>query len=200
MSASEFGSCRGAGSVGGLVARAADALLAQCQGFVRGLPQRAYEAESRVIKGGSIGKHVRHVLDHYGAIFLALDTGEPITYDRRERHVPMETSPAAALEAIAELRRRVGSSTPETLGAGVRVRVMLSADGTEAELGSTVGRELAFATHHAIHHNAMMKAIAQEFGQGCDPGFGKAPSTLNFEGKECAIETKAAAARVELRP
>jgi hypothetical protein len=48
-------------------------------------------------------------------------------------------------------------------------------------LGSTLARELAFASHHAIHHHAMMKAIAQEHGQAAESGFGVAPSTLNHE-------------------
>jgi hypothetical protein len=58
---------------------------------------------------------------------------------------------------------------------------MLSGDGHEAELESTLGRELVFATHHAIHHHAMMSAIASEFGIKVGPDFGKAPSTINHE-------------------
>ncbi len=176
MSCSGGCSCEGHGAV----AAAADAILAQCAGFVEALPDRAYTADSRLIRGGSVGKHVRHVLDHFSAIFTAADLGEAIAYDRRERNVPMETQREHALTTIAELRGRVTQSGP-TLGGTVRVRVMLSASGQEAELSSTVARELAFATHHAIHHHAMMKAIASEFGVGSDDQFGKAPSTLSFE-------------------
>jgi hypothetical protein len=49
------------------------------------------------------------------------------------------------------------------------------------ELVSTLGRELAFATHHAVHHQAMMKAIAFEFGVEVEECFGKAPATVNAE-------------------
>jgi len=63
----------------------------------------------------------------------------------------------------------------------VRVRVMLCADGQHAELGSTLGRELAFAAHHAVHHHAMVAAIAAEFGLSAPDGFGRAPSTIHHE-------------------
>jgi hypothetical protein len=58
---------------------------------------------------------------------------------------------------------------------------MLTSDGVDAELGSTLGRELAFATHHAVHHHAMLGAIAAELGVATPPEFGKAPSTIRHE-------------------
>ena len=56
------------------------------------------------------------------------------------------------------------------------------------ELMSTIGRELGFAAHHAIHHLAMVKIIAlhtaglEETDLPFD--FGKAPSTVRFEEEE----------------
>ena len=35
--------------------------------------------------------------------------------------------------------------------------------------------------HHAIHHHAVMGAIAMEQGLDIPAGFGKAPSTINHE-------------------
>lgn len=58
---------------------------------------------------------------------------------------------------------------------------MVAESGLEVDLASTLGRELAFATHHAVHHAAMMKAIASEFGVTAETAFGKAPSTLLYE-------------------
>ena len=61
----------------------------------------------------------------------------------------------------------------------------LSSDLDEMGLTSTIGRELAFVAHHAIHHMAMCKIIAintLQFEESELPaGFGKAPSTLIFE-------------------
>ena len=163
------------------VAAAAAALLNQCEEFIRGVPIAAYATESRTLKGGTIGKHIRHTLDHFRA---ALD-GAPslrgarvIDYDHRQREVPMETQPSEALLAIAGLREQLVRLDAEQLRAPVRIRVMLTGDGAETELGSTLARELAFAVHHAIHHHAMMGAIASEQGLAVAPEFGKAPSTI----------------------
>jgi hypothetical protein len=163
------------------VAAAAIALLDQCAGFVRLTTGTAYTGESRVLKGGTIGKHIRHSLDHFRAALDGASHGVPVEYDRRERNVPMESDPVAALSAIAALRGRLSSLGNDSLTTPLRVRVMLSGDGAEAELGSTLGRELAFAAHHAVHHHAMLGAIAAEFGIQTGAEFGKAPSTLTHE-------------------
>ncbi len=166
------------------VAAAGMAMLDQCAAFVGCVGDREYAADSRTHKGGTMGKHVRHVLDHFRAALdgAAGGTETVIDYDHRARNVPMETDRGAALEAIAALRSRLAALPDTDLTQAVRVRVMLSGDGAEAELRSTLGRELAFASHHAVHHHAMLKAIAAEFA--IDPGeeFGKAPSTIRGGG------------------
>lgn len=170
------------------VAAAGLALLDQCAAFVNHLGDAAYRGESTTIKGGTIGKHVRHVLDHYRAALEPVcgsggggGAGGTIDYDHRERDVPMETDRRAALGAIAHVRGRLAALCDADLARPVRVRVMLARDGSEAQLGSTLGRELAFATHHAVHHQAMVKAMAAEFGVDAGEQFGKAPSTLHHD-------------------
>ena len=58
---------------------------------------------------------------------------------------------------------------------------MISSSGETEVLATTLGRELAFATHHGVHHVAMMRAIACEHGVLLNEDMGKAPSTLNNE-------------------
>lgn len=168
-------------AAGAAVALQARAVLEQCAAFISGIDDRAYAAGSGVLKGGTIGKHVRHSVDHFAAIFAGLDADAPIDYDHRHREVPMETQRAAALGAIQRLSGRLGEFGADQLGAPVRVRVMLSGAGDEAELSSTLARELFFAAHHAIHHHAMIKAIAAEFACACGPEFGVAPSTIHAQ-------------------
>jgi uncharacterized damage-inducible protein DinB len=162
------------------VSEAASALLEQCAAFIQCVPLAAYAAESRTIQGGTIGKHIRHTLDHFRAAMEGAH-GRIIDYDHRQREVPMETEPTEALEAIARLRDQLSMLAAQRLHAPVRIRVMLTGDGVEAELGSTLARELAFATHHAVHHHAMLGAIAAEMGIAIAPGFGKAPSTIRHD-------------------
>ena len=144
----------------------ATALLDQCGAMLALVPDGAYAATSEALGGGTIGKHVRHSLDHFAALLAVAHAGSPgpVDYDRRARDVPVEHDRAAARAEVARLGLLVSELEPGVADRPVRVRVMLAGDGAEAELGSTIGRELFFAVHHAIHHHAMIKAIAGEFG------------------------------------
>ncbi len=150
----------------------------------------AYAAESEVMRGGTIGKHLRHTLDHFEALFAerreggALDTAEAggaIDYDHRSRGGAVETDPGAARARIGSLRARLVGLSEAELAKPVAVKVMLSGAGEQAVASSTLGRELAFAFHHAIHHQAMMRAIAEEQGVAVPSDFGKAPDTIRHE-------------------
>lgn len=163
-------------------ALASERMLAQCAQVVAGLDDRAYCAPSKVLPGGTIGKHVRHVLDHFAAALAAIERPEAvIDYDHRLREVPEETSRSAAarrVEAIRHLLARVDACAADK---PVRVAVMLAADGTCAVLGSTLAREVAFAAHHAVHHYAMIGALCREQGVSVPESFGKAPATMQHE-------------------
>jgi len=166
-------------AAGCAVARSAIGVIGQCESLLSGLSDGAYSAPSRVLPGGTVGRHVRHALDHFVALLSGYECRRTVEYDRRERGVPMETDRGAALIALARMRDRLGLVRQPDMDAPVRVRVMLDASGADAELTSTLGRELAFAAHHAVHHHAMIKAIAAEHGHEASEAFGTAPSTLN---------------------
>lgn len=169
------------------VAIQADALLAQCDELVGSLPDDTFCATSERLAGGTIGKHLRHCLDHYRALLCdEVAGGAVVDYDHRDRDVAEETDRTVAQREIAGVRERIAGLGEDAMAGPVRIRVMLSAAGDEAELGTTLGRELAFATHHAIHHCAMMKSIAGEFGATPPAGFGTAPSTLNHEANQAS--------------
>lgn len=56
----------------------------------------------------------------------------------------------------------------------------LNTQGESEGFPSTLARELAFATHHAIHHHAIIKMIATSIDYKLPSEFGVAPSTQNF--------------------
>lgn len=161
-------------------AAAALAALRHCELFLEGVTDEQYASGHPVGGGASIGQHVRHALDHFCAV-LSGCVGEVIDYDHRRRDTPVEKSRREGLAAIGELAARLCAMPGGSRDAVVRVRVMLSGSGDEAELGSTLGRELAFAAHHAVHHFAMMSMIGRAMGATVPEGFGKAPSTLHHE-------------------
>lgn len=159
---------------------ASNALLA-CAAFLNGLPDWAYTRPSAVMHHATIGQHTRHALDHYHAA-LRGSTGGVIDYDHRERGTAIETERGAALSAIDAIRDALARVDRPRAEEQVHVIVMVDSDsGRTVELGSTLGREIAFAAHHAVHHHAMMSAIAREFGLPVPDGFEKAPSTLHHE-------------------
>ncbi len=158
----------------------ADAMLEQCATFIGLVGEPLYARPCEALDGGTIGQHVRHSLDHFRAA-LAGAEGGCVEYDRRERETAIERDPAAALAEIGRLRERLAGIGGAEARSDVVIRVMVSADGTMAELGSSVGRELAFASHHAVHHHAMMGAMARSLGIEPPAGFGKAPATLGHE-------------------
>jgi len=71
----------------------------------------------------------------------------------------------------------------------IKTSFLLSADGTngttDTEMVSTIGRELGFVVHHAIHHMAMVKIIAMKTlslaAKDLPPDFGRAPSTTQYD-------------------
>jgi len=135
--------------------------------------------------GASMGQHVRHAVDHVAALLNGFegdaDQGGVIAYDRRERGSAIESDPAEASRVVRDLCERLEGLDEVQLACPLTIRVMVSGDGCEVELPTTLGRELAFVTHHMIHHLAMIKAICGELGLDSPSAFGRAPSTVRHE-------------------
>ena len=165
------------------VTLAASGVLRRCSNLLCDLDDDQYTRASGVLPASTIGKHVRHILDHFAALLLC-EPGCAIDYDHRERGTPDETSRRAALARITECETALRNRVPSDDNGLVTIRVMLTADGGQTTLGTTMARELAFAAHHAEHHLAMIAAIAREVGAAVPADLGKAPSTLNHESRQ----------------
>lgn len=159
---------------------AACALLGQLDVLVQSTDDDAYTAPCTAMGGGSIGAHVRHTLDHFCAALKGLN-GDTVDYDHRDRGTDVQTSTDAARTEIARVVEHLGAINHADVDKAMTIRVMLTGDGACTELKTSVARELAFATHHAVHHNAMINAICGMGGVCTPDGFGKAPSTIDHE-------------------
>jgi hypothetical protein len=149
----------------------------------------------------SIGQHFRHSLDHIerasDAAAESINTSTSraiIEYDVRDRGCLDETDWNIALDRMQHVTNILEAikqkHTPTLMDKAVCTRFMLSGNTTDQyPLSSTVGRELGFAGHHAIHHMAMVRIIvSNEHSKSqllskheLPEDFGKAPSTSNFE-------------------
>ncbi len=164
------------------------------------------------IVGASVGQHYRHSMDHVELAALVADAAdkcgsrppssssevEELHYDLRVRGGTLEGDMGMSRKRmvdVAAVFRSLEFRSPRQAAAGegecvtgrpIAAYFNLSADtGDEIRLLSTVGRELGFAAHHAIHHMAMVKIICVRtlgLDEGDLPrGFGRAPSTLLFD-------------------
>ncbi|WP_171163598.1 DinB family protein [Streptomyces sp. I05A-00742] len=124
-----------------------------------------------------IAGHVRHCVDHYTAILAGAGSGT-VDYDRRTRGGPVETDRGVALARLAHVRKLVRTVAPGALGRPVEVVSVVAPDGSIARTPSTVGRELVFVAHHAVHHLAVMVPLARALGVEVPAEFGYAPATL----------------------
>ncbi|KAF9918258.1 hypothetical protein BX616_009721 [Lobosporangium transversale] len=155
-----------------------------------------YTKPSALACQGTIGKHVRHLHDHYRILLtsyppcMGSDKHEwSVDYDHRSREIPMETDIDVAISELQKLQHALercrshpqeASSLKMTTDLSSPVKLQATIDPSHAPVTfeTTFGRELWFCSLHAVHHFAMIKVICSEFGITSTEGFGVAPSTL----------------------
>jgi uncharacterized damage-inducible protein DinB len=159
-----------------MLIQANHALLEQAATLIKGLNEADYALSMPAYGSGSIGQHVRHVLDHYQALFTRQHG--LIDYDQRRRDNAVETNKTLALSEI----QRVLHSLPTLVDQAVRVRSEISPHAQQMEeVGSTLKRELLFVTSHAVHHFALIAMLLRLQGMVVPADFGVAPATLTHQ-------------------
>jgi uncharacterized damage-inducible protein DinB len=140
------------------------------------LPAEAYCARpSRV--SGSIGEHVRHLLDHVSSLVSATPQAV-LSYDHRTRGTAVEAQPGAAICELMRLDAALERWGDRSLEDPVAVTAAVSMDGRSATGWSTVARELAFVMNHTIHHQAIIALLLERLDAELPAErFGYAPST-----------------------
>jgi hypothetical protein len=143
------------------------------------MPAGAYRAGAGPNCGGSVGTHLRHVLDHYVNFLGGIESGR-IDYDVRRRGTIIEQDPLAAIEAIDGIC--AGLDKMPVVGVSMPLEVRVSADGKRPGhwAASSVLRELDFLLSHTIHHYAIVAMLCGRVGVAVAPNFGMAPATLDY--------------------
>lgn len=147
------------------------------------------------IVGGSVGQHTRHLNDHFVRLLDVLEhdrrahahlkagghheVSNVVAYDERVRATDFETNVELARDGI-EITLEDMISVVDSADLDADICVSFTLAGRQQQFQSTVGREFAFVLHHAFHHAASIRSIANHhsFGHLCPPEFGVAPSTL----------------------
>lgn len=161
-------------------------LLSELDAVLAAVSDAQYVQKPVGVIDSSLGGHVRHCLDHIGAVLVGAEVGE-IDYDQRERGTVVETDRRAARELITRLIGQLAELEDEAIGRTVRLTAMVTSDGLPVRVGSTIGRELVFVLSHTIHHNALVAAMCRTLGVALPPRFGYAPATIaHLDGAACA--------------
>ena len=140
------------------------------------VPAAVYTARPLPGVSGSVGEHVRHVLDHVAA-FVGATEQQAMTYDRRERGTAVEADTGVALQAIMRLTARLDTVRDDRLENVVTVSAVIDRGTAPVLMRSTRRRELAFVISHTVHHQALIAVLLAVAGQQVPEAFGVAPST-----------------------
>ncbi|RUR26720.1 hypothetical protein ELY33_16555 [Vreelandella andesensis] len=143
----------------------------------------------------SLGKHVRHILEHYQTLLEALagsDQQKAFDYEQRQREAALENDPNHALTRVRALQTRLKTYTSvphdtlltlhypvEEIPASSRLPAA-----TSLPITSSLGRELAFLTSHSIHHMALLCLFCEQLNIVLPSNIGVHPSTLRFWEKQ----------------
>ena len=158
----------------------AETLLLQGEALLRGVTTEQYSTRVPMALGGSIGTHYRHCLDHFVSL-LRTGTGPVVDFDLRDRDPRIENEPDQALALTRKIRSALAQWNTRDLARTVGTRCEISyAPGASPVTGSTLGRELAYAIAHAIHHFAIIAILGRLQGIQLPEEFGMAPSTLAY--------------------
>ena len=151
-------------------------LLAQMRSMIERLDDETYTRPAPGRSSGGIGGHIRHCLDHIGALMQATRTGV-VEYDRRQRGTDVESCRAAAVRHIGELTARLAALDTSMLEEPLLVETQIDPSGAMILTRSSVCREVAFVISHTIHHNAIVAQLLAGRDVALDARFGVAPAT-----------------------
>ncbi|CAO3653250.1 unnamed protein product [Mucor fragilis] len=157
-------------------------IIQQAIDLIHTLHDEQYTQTSKVMFGGTIGKHIRHVSDHFNLLYKQcqpIPSDWVVDYDIRARNNPSETNRSTAIHYLEQLlsvikkHDHIPLEQPLTLLATID-----AANDNKYRFASSFGRELFYSCIHAIHHYASIKAICIEQNISTPQDFGMAPSTL----------------------
>ncbi len=142
--------------------------------LLTGINPSVYTFKSPMLGQGSIGQHVRHVVEMMQCLCAGYNSGI-INYDHRKRDSRIETDTFFTSAILQELLS--GLQQPDK-------GLTLQQEETSDAVVSTFKRELLYNTEHAIHHMALIKVALREMQLDITgENFGLAPATIRYKAK-----------------
>lgn len=131
----------------------------------------------------SVGKHVRHVLEHYQTLLAGLKDSvqkNTIDYEQRDRQAALEKEPSVAAQAIDRLQAELQALSHQPTDTPIMLNYPIGPPGNSLTLNSSLGRELSFLTSHTVHHMALIRLLCDSMNMPLSSDFGVHPSTRRF--------------------
>lgn len=133
----------------------------------------------------SLGKHVRHILEHYQTLLDACATAPnqvAFDYENRQREAALETQPGYACDRTETLQEGLKALADMQHDAALTLSYPVEVGDADdsVKLPTSLGRELAFLTSHSIHHIALLGLLCEQLGITLPEHFGVHPSTLRY--------------------
>ena len=151
-------------------------LLDELATVLRHVSPAAYTAKSFPRVSGSIGQHVRHILDHVAGLCAAARSGV-LSYDWRERGTEVEADVRAALRMIRHLQGTLTQFDGCDENAPITLTSVVAYGTAPVAARTTLAREILFVISHTVHHQALIAVLLSAAGRSVPDAFGLAPST-----------------------
>lgn len=159
--------------------------LIQLSDLIAKTSPEEYTIKVDILSDGTIGQHIRHILEFY-LLLVSGSLSGTISYDKRERDIRIEKDAKFALQTIENIISEIKTLDVNT---HVKFEADYSTTGSsQNQIATTVGRELAYCVEHSIHHQALIKAALIRLGKTnlVDENFGVAYSTIRYREETCA--------------
>ena len=131
---------------------------------------------SDLLKGASIGKHVRHIAEFYECMLFNVENNT-INYDNRKRNNLLEENLKYTIDYITEI-----IDTLKKIETNKRVVLISNFEKKTISMESSLYREITYNIEHTVHHLAIISiAIPIHFSYiNVDETFGYADSTIQY--------------------
>jgi hypothetical protein len=157
-----------------------NAVIDQALTLLQGISETDYQKVLQPHFSGSVGAHIRHIVDHFLALKNGATTGH-IDYNIRHRHNQVEQFPELAIEVLNDIKVWILSLDSSIFRKVVSVTTEIDIQHTKsATCESTVERELVFVSSHAIHHYALIRIMFSMQNKALPDDFGYAPASITY--------------------
>jgi len=136
------------------------------------------------VASSTIGKHVRHVIDHFHAYQRGIESG-CIDYNVRSRCADLEAQPLLATAQLEQFNLWLSGSPRDSFELSLVTEVS-TLDRLSVNLQSNSHRELVYLLNHTYHHIALATTLARTLDVSPPERLGVAPATASYL-RDCSV-------------